>query len=89
IKSVHLLALYTFLAVCYMRFARRPSSQGIRFDDIFYGVSSTRDGDLLDVSSDEYIGLNVTLSPISSSEGRTQTPFAQYAVLGDSHDLTG
>ena len=57
--------------------------------DIFSGVLFTPDGDLLDVSSDEDVGLNVTLSSISSSEGRAHTPFARYAVLGDSLDLTG
>ena len=58
-------------------------------DDIFSGVFFTPDGDLLDVSSDEDVGLNVTLSSISSSEGRAHTPFARYAVPGDSPDLTG
>ena len=58
-------------------------------DNIFSGVLFTPDGDLLDVSSDEDVGLNVTLSAISSSEGRAHTPFVRYAVLGDSPDLTG
>ena len=58
-------------------------------DNIFSGVLFTPDGDLLDVSSDEDVGRNVTLSSISSSEGRAHTPFARYAVLGDSPDLTG
>ena len=49
----------------------------------------TPDGDLLDVSSDEDVSLNVNLSSISSSEGRTHSPFAQYAILGNSPDLTG
>ena len=85
---MHLSALYTF-AACYMRFACRPFSQGIILDDIFSGVLFTPDGDLLDVSSDEVVGLNVTLSSISSSEGRAHTPFARYAVQGGSPDLTG
>ena len=34
----------------------------------------TPDLDLLDVLSDEDVGLNVTLSSISSSEGRAHTP---------------
>ena len=58
-------------------------------DDIFSGVPLTPDGDLLDVSSDKDVGLNLTLSFFSSSEGREHTPFARYAVLGDSPDLTG
>ena len=37
-------------------------------DDIFSGVLFTPDVDLLDLSSDENVGLNVTLSSISSSE---------------------
>ena len=57
--------------------------------DIFSGVLFTADSDLLDVSSDEDVGLHVTLSSISSSEGRAHTPFARYAVLGDNPDLTG
>ena len=58
-------------------------------DDIFSGVFFTPDGDLLDVSSDEDVDLGVTLSSISISEGREDIPFAQYAVLGDSPDVTG
>ena len=88
LKSVYLSALYSF-AACYMRFTCRPSSQGIMLDDIFSVVFFPPDGDRLDVSSDEDVGRNVTLSSISSSEGRAHTPFAQYEELGDSPDLTG
>ena len=59
LKLVHLSTLYTF-AACYMRFARRPASQEMRLDDIFSGLFGTPDGDLLDVASDEDVGLNVT-----------------------------
>ena len=66
-----------------------PSSQGIRLDDIFSGAFFTSDGNLLDVLSEEDVGLNLTLPSISSSEGRAHTPFARYAVLGNSPDVTG
>ena len=56
-------------------------------DGIFSWVLFTPDGDLLDVSSDEDVSLNVTLSSSSSNEGRAHTPFARYAVLADSPDL--
>ena len=87
LKPVHFSALYTF-AACYMRFARRPSSRGITLDDIYSGMLFTPDSDdLLDVSSGKDVGLKVTLPSISSSKGRAHTPFARYAVLGDSSDL--
>ena len=43
-------------------------------DDIFSGVLFTPDGDLLDVSSDEDVSLNVTPTSISSSEGSRAHP---------------
>ena len=49
----------------------------------------TPDGELLDFSSDDDDGHNVTFSSTSAVEGRTHPPFAQYAVLGDNPDATG
>ena len=45
--------------------------------------------ELLDVRSDEDVDLSVTLPSTSTSEHRAHTPFTQYAILGDSPDVTG
>ena len=47
------------------------------------------DGELVDVPSDEDINFDVTLFFTSTIEGRAHTPFSQYALLGDSPDVTG
>lgn len=44
----------------------------------------TPDGELLDIPSDDDENLNITLSTTRTSEGSAQTPFAQFAVVGDS-----
>ena len=72
-----------------MRFARRPSSHRIRLVDVYSRVFFTPEGDMLDVPSNEDLGLNVTLSSITSSENRAHTPFPQYAVLGGKHRRDG
>lgn len=59
------------------------TGQGINLDDIFSGVLFTPDGELLDIPSDDDENLNITLSTTRISEGRTQTSFGQFAVVGD------
>ncbi|CAN0514785.1 unnamed protein product, partial [Ectocarpus sp. 12 AP-2014] len=53
----------------------------LNLDDVFSGVFFSPDGDLLEIPSDGDESLNLTLSSTSISEGTTNTPFAQFAVL--------
>ena len=77
-RSIKVGASFRPLQIRWMLHALRAP---IRVDDIFSGVFSTPDGDLLEFLSDEDVDLNVTLSSTSSSEGWAHIPFAQYAVL--------
>ena len=60
----------------------------MNLNDIFSEVFFTPDKELLDIPSDENVDRSTVTFFKSTNGRRAHIPFAQYAVLGDSPDVT-